>query len=391
MIPSRVLVWIVLISLGVAALLGAAGVLMGGQDFYWRAVGTLIVTAICSALLFWVTRRLTDPSAAAAAALATTLIVLIFILSLTAIWEINEKFFNIGDEYVVELIFMIAVLAIPAVTCVRYLLNPQGIAACITGLILCVAVFVFWAIAMAHDNREKYWETGNTIAGFGFLMTLSLVGIGTDRRYWRWLGVIAAVVGGTVGIWFIWKIGYYYFWPHNSMAALVGVAIWIAHANLTVRCPLKSGQKWIAYASMAAVFFSMAFWNAAVLASPGQYQSQDDMLGRLSAACGIIGACGSIALIILWRTNQKLVLEKRQLAEALNVSTLQVAVVCPTCQRKLTIGTAATSCPGCGLQMKLILEEPRCQSCGYSLLMISSDRCPECGAPKAALPIAAAT
>jgi rubrerythrin len=87
--------------------------------------------------------------------------------------------------------------------------------------------------------------------------------------------------------------------------------------------------------------------------------------------------------MILWRTNQKLVLEKRQLAEALNVSTLQVAVTCPTCQRKLTIGTAATFCPGCGLQMKLILEEPRCQSCGYSLLMISSDRCPECGALKA--------
>ena len=60
-------------------------------------------------------------------------------------------------------------------------------------------------------------------------------------------------------------------------------------------------------------------------------------------------------------------------------------MVCPVCRKKQTVpindGVGELSCPGCGLIVSVRLRAPRCPSCDYMLLMLHSDRCPECGAP----------
>ncbi|MGD0542282.1 MAG: hypothetical protein ABSB33_12270 [Tepidisphaeraceae bacterium] len=63
----------------------------------------------------------------------------------------------------------------------------------------------------------------------------------------------------------------------------------------------------------------------------------------------------------------------------------KMEMVCPVCRKKQTVpindGVGELSCPGCGLIVSVRLRAPRCPSCDYMLLMLHSDRCPECGAP----------
>ena len=383
MLNPRVLLLVVLWSLGAAAVLGAVGVLTGGEVVLYRMVGTLSLTAICAGMLFGVTRKLADVTAYAAAMLATVLVVVEFLLGLVAIWGINNFLFTKQGEYCWELIFSIAAAA-------GRLLRACGISVirrlrlhcfgwcCAVGI-----VFAIWLIGMSSDSW-MWWESVYYIYGFGVLAALSLVGVGTDRRQWRWVGVLCSIVACFIGIKFIDSKEA---WPIAPMTVVIGLAVLVAHANLALRCPLRPGQRWIAYTTVGAVALAAIFCDVSVFSHQEMLYAGplnvDSLPNRLAAACGIIAACGSLALIILWRSNQKLVLGKRAAAEALDVGALQVTVICPTCQKKQVLGKTGAACSGCGLRMKIILEEPRCESCGYSLLMISSDRCPECGALKA--------
>ena len=94
-------------------------------------------------------------------------------------------------------------------------------------------------------------------------------------------------------------------------------------------------------------------------------------------AFGICAACGSIALAVLGRFNRSL--------EAPSASTefKELAITCPHCRRQQTVAAGDSQCGGCGLKFSIQIHEPRCARCGYLLLMIQSDRCPECGSPVA--------
>jgi hypothetical protein len=389
MLNPRVLLLVVLWSLGAAAVLGAVGVLTGGEVVLYRMVGTLSLTAICAGLLFWVTRKLSDPAVYAAAMLATVLVVIEFLLGLFAIWAVDHFLFTKQGEYCWELIFSIAAAGGPAVVCMRYLHHPEAGVASVVGLLLCGIVFAIWLIGMSSDSWV-WWESDYYIYGFGFLAVLALVGVGKDRRHWRWGGIVCCVAAAVIGIKFIDSSET---WPIDPMTVVIGLAVLVAHANLALRCPLRPGQRWIAYITVGAVALAAIFCDVSVFSHQEMLNAGplnvDSLPNRLAAACGIIAACGSLALIILWRSNQKLVLGKRAAAEALDVGALQVTVICPTCQNKQVLGKAGAACSGCGLRMKIVLEEPRCESCGYSLLMISSDRCPECGASTAPHPVPA--
>jgi hypothetical protein len=355
MLNPRVLLLVVLWSLGAAAVLGAVGVLTGGEVVLYRMVGTLSLTAICAGLLFWVTRKLSDPAVYAAAMLATVLVVIEFLLGLFAIWAVNNFLFTSQGEYCWELIFIIAAAGGPAVACMRYLHHPEAAIASATGLLLCGIVFAIWLIGMSSKSW-MWWESDYYIYGFGLLAVLSLVGVGKDRRYWRWGGIICCVAAAVIGIKFIDSNET---WPINPMTVVIGLAVLVAHANLALRCPLRPGQKWIAYTTVGAVALAAICCDVSVFSHQEMLYSGplnvDSLPNRLAAACGIIAACGSLALIILWRSNQKLVLGKRAAAEALDVGALQVTVICPTCQKKQVVGKAGAACSGCGLRMKIVL------------------------------------
>ena len=389
MINPKILLRLMLLSLGAAAVVGAAGVLMGGTEVVGQTVGMLVLMAVCIALLLWATRGLAEPKTRASALLGTAMIIAEFLLGLAAIWDLG-RFIGVSEWSLVEIMLFLAATGFPACACLRYYSYSHARIASIAGMILCSVIFLFWIMGL-NRGVWQWWEYTNSLYGIGTLVVLCMIGVGTDHWHWRWIGVACAVacyvivvrqidLNGDSGI---------------QITTLICVSVVVAHANVTLRCPLKPGQKWIAYGAIIAmtvtgvfvtlIEFENGYRSGGWLngASPSPYE-------RLASASAILATCATLALVVLWRINQKMVQGPRATSEALDVGALQVVVVCPTCQRKQTLGKAGAACPGCGLRMKVILEEPRCQACGYSLLMISSDRCPECGASTADAPIAIA-
>jgi hypothetical protein len=389
LINPRILLRLMLLSLAAAAVVGAAGVLMGGTEVVGQTVGMLVLLAVCTALLLWSTRGLADPKSRAAALLATLLITIEFLLGLVAIWD-QGRLIGFRSETLVEIMFILLGTGLPACLCLRIIHQPQAAVASVGGIILCSLVLLFWLFCLHVDSWE-WWLGTNSLLGIGTLAVLCLVGVGTDGWHWRWIGVVCA--GAAYAI-VVWQLSHGL--DHSiAVTMLICASAVTAHANVALRCPLKPGQKWIAYGGLAAmaataVFVTLIAFEEQSGSSGSSVVNGPSLYERLASASAILAACATLALVILWRINQKTTQGSRPIAGALDVAMLQVALICPVCQRKQTLGKSGAACPGCGLRMKIILEEPRCQSCGYSLLMITSGRCPECGASTADVPIAIA-
>jgi hypothetical protein len=247
-----------LLSLGAAAVVGAAGVLMGGSEVIAKTIGTLVLLAVCTGLLIWVTRGLADPKSRPSAVLAAGLITAEFLLILGLIWDV-EKLIGGRNEWLFQFVFILAGTGLPACFALRFIQHPQGKIASIAGLVLCGVVFGFWVLDLEYDVW-RWWESANTLYGIGALVVLCLVGVGTDRRHWRWLGVAAAVAAYAAVAWhlaFDTETG-----NQTAVTALICAAGVIAHANVALRCPLKPGQKWIARGSVAAMAATAVFFDA---------------------------------------------------------------------------------------------------------------------------------
>jgi rubrerythrin len=102
---------------------------------------------------------------------------------------------------------------------------------------------------------------------------------------------------------------------------------------------------------------------------------ESDVVERLAGACGIVAGCSTLATAVLSRIN------KRFLPPPASIADIRpTQLTCPLCGRKQTLSPGRTNCPACNVIIELRIEEPHCAVCNYSLLMLKSDRCPECGA-----------
>ena len=102
--------------------------------------------------------------------------------------------------------------------------------------------------------------------------------------------------------------------------------------------------------------------------------THDDILIRLASAAGFIASCGSLALLVLARINKRMPDE----APALH-KIAEITLICPGCSKKHTLPVGSATCPTCRLELNVQVVEPRCPQCDYSLFMLTSNRCPECG------------
>lgn len=366
----RVILW----SLGAAAVIGAAGVLWLRSDAVVRVDLTLVLAAICSAMILAVTRKLASPADQRAAGLATTIVAVEFILGLVAIWA--ENFFGRWQEGALETMAALGGAGIPAVAFLRLEQNPLARIAARVGLAICAAVFSLWMIGIWSFRTSwdgwTWFGYGHTLGATGILAVVALVGLGKDRWHWRWIGIACAVAAFVVAVPLVnANAGHV-----QLLTLLITVAFVVAHANLALRCPLKARQQWLAYSTVAAVMAVGVFVNLGMIEE--RHPQRSRILGgydRFASASGILSACGTLALVILYRINQ------RAIPATLKSGELgPVIVICPVCQRKESVSNGLQVCGGCGLRIHVQVEEPRCLACGYSLLMLKSDRCPECGA-----------
>jgi ssDNA-binding Zn-finger/Zn-ribbon topoisomerase 1 len=151
-------------------------------------------------------------------------------------------------------------------------------------------------------------------------------------------------------------------------------------------CKLKPAQVWLRWAAFAFAFAAGTFFDYGMIRDPN-----DEMLWRIAAATGICAGCGTVAVAILTAFNRRMM----PVAGA-GVDAKEIAVVCPVCHKKQNVaiaeGIGESACAGCGMIISVRLRPPRCPACNYILLMIHSDRCPECGTAIAgALPAVSAS
>lgn len=370
----KILLRLMLGSLAVSALGGALAVLASSTDVVWRVVGTGATAAVASALLLVLSLLIDKPKSRAAGLLGMAGVVGAFILSLPLIWDILPA----SNVELPVALTMLAVIgaALPGMFFLRVMFAARGEWAGIVGAAGCAVGFLtiitgIWVGEVAGGSfrvSENLEASAWAVALFCTIAAASLAGSGVDRRWWRWVGVAAAAIGGAMavaGIWIDAQKG------DEALAMVSSVAVIVGYTNLALLCPLKPGQHWLQWGAIAAVVVTAALVDAIIFR--GADMPGEDLLTRGAGAAAIIAACGSLALLILARLNR----QAPTVSVPANVS--ELTVICPWCQRKQSLPLGASACAGCGLKFRISVEEPRCQNCDYLLYMLTSDRCPECG------------
>jgi len=207
------------------------------------------------------------------------------------------------------------------------------------------------------------------------LVVVCLIGQGTDRRYWRLIGVAA---GGAAYAIVAYADVRHLHGDGRVVIYITAFAAVIAHANLMLQVPLRPSQMWLRWLTILAGVATGAFTCMTTYVKGGDWNGGDLFIERVAGACGVLAGCGTLAMGVLARIN------RRYLGSAATpLSELrEITLTCPLCRKKQTIPlNAPARCGGCNVQIQVKVEEPRCAVCGYSLMMLTSGVCPECGTP----------
>jgi hypothetical protein len=346
-IYRKVLLRIVFWGLGLAACFGAAGVIFAGHDTLWRIVGTCAATAAGAFLLLAASRQLDQETTWLPGVMAVSLIVIEYLATLGLIWNL----FRSAQDPAALTMFCLAATAVPAIGFAAIMRRPDGALSARVGLFASAVVFLLllvgtWGGWLGAVRTERWHSLGLSLAVFAILAVLCLIGSGTDRRHWRWLGVVAAAAAFSISAYaIILDI-------HKTSAffvCVVSVAAVVAHANSMARCPMKPAQRWLLWGTIGAGIATGGFVDLAKITSP----CQEEMLGRLAGATAIISGCGTLALLILARINQRIAPVAAALADL-----REITLTCPRCRAKQTIAIGSGKCDACGLVIQVRVQEP---------------------------------
>lgn len=343
----KVLLRVVFWALGLAACFGAAGVVFAGHDTVWRIVGTCAATAAGAFLVLAASRQLDQEKTWLPGVMAVSLIVTEYLATLGLIWNV----FRSAEEPVALTMLFLAATTVPATGFVAIMKRPDAALSARVGLFASAAVFVLlmvgtWGGWLGKVHGERWQFVGLSLAVFAVLAVLCLIGAGTDRRHWRWLGVAAAGIAFSISAYAILRNLHE---QSTFFVCVVSVAAVVAHANALAWCPLKPAQRWLLWGTIAAGLATGGLVDLAKITSPWQ----EEMLGRLAGAAAIIGGCGTLALLILARINQRIV------PVAVPVADLrEVTLTCPRCRARQTIAIGSGKCGACGLVIQVRVREP---------------------------------
>jgi len=368
----KLLLRVMLCSLGAAALAGVVAMLFFRGEIIARVVGTALTTAVAAGLMMALSLLADRERCRSAGTVGMAAVVAEYLLGLLLIWGL-DAIGNYGfDEAEAVLMLTIAGIVLPAMFYLRMAHVPKARLAAWVGVGVCASVFVLFAVPAWFTANSSGMDYGNwcstafCVAIFGVAATASLAGAGFDRRHWRYLGVLAALAGAVMGIIGIWRDLHQ---GQVAFAIIASLAAVVAHANLVLLCPLKPGQRWLAYATIACAVLTAA----GVVAATYIDSEMDDLLTRITGAAGILAGCGSLALLVLAALNRK------GKPKAVLSRIEHYTLICPGCNKKQTLPVGDSRCPTCMLEIHVSFSEPRCPKCDYLLYMLSSDRCPECG------------
>ncbi len=377
----RLLLRIMLWSLGFAALTGVGAILLQVGDLTWRVVGTGLVTAAAAGLLMACSKMVDREKTRSAGLLGMCGVITEFVMALLLIWRVIVELFGVNVEERVALTMLHVGLCLPvAAALLGKMADARTRHLTRVGAVLCAIVLALLLVGVWYPMRwpqygEDWWESAGAVSIYGLLAVLCLVDAGTSRwREWRWLGVAAAGVAATMWLYDIWigpgsDPGFVIFVTLTCAAAV------IAHASLAALCPLTAGQRWMLWGTVAAAALTAGLVDLAVADDRLLHLGWDEtsFLWRGMGASGILAGCGTLALVVLAVLNRQIDYEPG------SKEMLSLFLACPRCGKKQNVAIGEASCVACDLRISTRIEEPRCLSCGYLLYQLTSNRCPECG------------
>lgn len=372
----RAMLW----SLAFAAATGVLAVLFQAGYLVWRVVGTGFATAVACGFMMLVSGMIDREQSRPGGLLGMAAVIGEFLMALILIWEVPRRLFWLSWEAEISVtMFIFGVAAVVIIHLLQLRHEPYAQLAARVGIYVTLVTFVAFMIATWAPSRvfndDKWWDTGGAVALLGGLAAVSLIGVGGgDRRDWRWAGVGASLIACTMWLLEIWigagsDLGFVLFCVLISLGAVV------AHANLAFFCPLTPTQLWVRAGAILAAMLTAGLINLIIIDDRFSGIGLDeDLLGRLASAAGIVTGCGTLALCVLARMNRKVDFE------SLEAELSEMTIVCPRCRKKQAVHLGDSVCASCGLRISIRVEEPRCSQCDYLLYALTSDRCPECGA-----------
>lgn len=382
---QRKLLRAMLALIALAALAGVATIFVPARDFLGRIALTLIAAAFAIAIALPASSRLDHERTRPAGLALLVAVIPAFLLILVAIWiglfggyRWEWYFAGTAGHYAI-----CAAAALGGLSLARRPGNrPAGVAALLSpALCFGLGLLGIWiepAGLGGFEQQAQFWATGWLTFWCGIIVAACLFGLGSRTAPWRWLGVLAAGVALSIGLYGIWnKLNDPPVW--FLQALFTGIAVCVC--NILNTLELKGFQRYVALGSMAMVLASFFFASYLNLVTVG-FKTADfeqDFAARLLAASCIISVCGLLAIVIFLAANKRaLVTHSGAITEIKNVR-----ITCPRCATKFDGPVGTSRCNGCGLLFILQLAEPRCIKCEYNLLDLKSERCPECGTPVA--------
>lgn len=397
MSARRMLLIGLLTALGICATAGVFALGVSSTEVVWQILAGAIITAVACGTLLPVT-LLTDRPKLRLGGLVTMGVIGLLWLECLGMVVISGR--SWGGSYRWEEAIMMSfgvtlLMGIPSVG-VALLISFKWARIAVVGFLGVVAlswiVCEFAALlSVLLPYRGSFGYEEIRWSEFMFLTGMILYGMGSctcellinswcgDKRYFRWLGIAAALVAAFLFIVAVWMepLGFGSETSQNIAKAayqFMLVAMVMGHVNLLLMARLRQSQLWLQWLTMGmAILVSLV---AAPLVFMEGLGDTMEVLARLVVACAIATGCGSVALIVLSMLNRKP-------AAALMPGALtatEVTFFCPRCQARQTLALGDAVCKNCELKISIKVIEPRCPACGYLLYQLTSARCPECGA-----------
>lgn len=181
--------------------------------------------------------------------------------------------------------------------------------------------------------------------------------------------VVVALIMVLIIIWagrWMRQHGYRNFYEYVGVSCVWGVAF--PHIGLLSLATVQRHHEWIRRATVFAILLLATLITLTIFLSP-----RGDEWARTMGVCGIVVACGTIAVPILHR------MATIQAREAVRTVELMLSLTCPRCKTTQQLPAGRSICAHCGLRFRIDIEEEQCTNCGYPLYKLDSDACPECG------------
>ena len=371
------MLWLLLLLAGLAVMM----ILFGGFNRIDDVVGVIIATGITLGVtmgLGYLCVVLADkPWGRYAGWLGLGGLMTTMVFILTGVWAgMIRLSMGRGVERLLITGVLVFLFSIPGICFLLGMNYPRGKRVGVAGVILS-GISLGLCLMSLWNNGNSSNNYGDFAAGFmGFSIPIlgSLVGAGVDRRPWRYLGVAMGVVG----------IGFFgnelfkdYLYRDNHLAVLMFcLSMVMALANVLMLYPLKGGEKFVP----AITFISgglacgLSYYlyrsNAYEWSMGTKFQMRESILYCSS----ILAICGTAGTLLLAAFNKK-----TERPKVVYTPVQKMQIVCPCCGEKQELTPGDGRCVKCKLVIKTAFEEPKCETCGYSMLMLQSDKCPECG------------